>query len=209
MFLASWLLFFSLGGFDHQKTCPETRAPRGAINMANIHFPDARMANAGAHVPRCSESRTPAMDTTGFVRHATSPRYWHQRRLLRSSHPDAKFVFKVWSSTLWPKHPDPMGTLPQRRSKIYTSDNHHRICTQLSRSKSVELHRQHRENRKLTRKPDPDTSQKNTWKKRRCHALFFHVHTPHAQFLLPFSVQTHIQKILIFHFKHMSRKCIS
>ena len=68
--------------------------------------------------------------------------------------------------------------------------------------------RYHRENRKSTRKPDPDTSQKNTWKKRRCHALFFHVHTPHAQFLLLFPVQTHILKILKFHFKHMSRNFV-
>ena len=26
-----------------------------------------------------------------------------------------EFVFKVWSLTLGPKHPDPMGTLPQRK----------------------------------------------------------------------------------------------
>ena len=51
--------------------------------------------------------------------------------------------------------------------------------------------RYHRENRKSIRKPDRDTSQENTRKKRRCHALLFHVHTIHAQFqMLIFSSNT-------------------
>ena len=68
----------------------------------------------------CNESRAPAMDITGFVRQPTGPHCGHQRLLLRSSHPEAEFVFKVWSLTLWPKHLEPMGTLPQRKSKIDT-----------------------------------------------------------------------------------------
>ena len=93
--------------------------------------------------------------------------------------PKRSLSSKFGCLTLWPKHPDPNGNVTTEKI----------------------------ENR--SRKPDRDTSQENTWKKQRCHALFFHVNTTtrtasvtNFQFkhtcpekYKNSSVQTHVQKM--------------